>query len=154
MGPSPHVLPLADATPLRATPPPHRQALAFIFRRKRGALLGLSRERAFVVARKDDGEGGTAWSGPVFCKGGTLSLGLTAGGLRMPEWSACVVRQKQAGRSVAVMQVLRGRAAPCRLKAWLRLRAPRAAATPHARRVPPALPVARRLAGPARVLGD
>ncbi|PSC68298.1 hypothetical protein C2E20_8142 [Micractinium conductrix] len=57
------------------------QALAFIFRRKRGALLGLSRERAFVVARKDDGEGGTAWSGPVFCKGGTLSLGLTAGWL-------------------------------------------------------------------------
>lgn len=55
------------------------QALAFVFRRKTGALLSVMNERAFLVTRQGSEGGCMQWSAPVFCRGLFLSAGLTAG---------------------------------------------------------------------------
>lgn len=64
-------------------PASQKQGLAFVFRKKAGALLSLTRERAFLVAKHVHEDGSTCWSGPVFCRGTTASLGLSAGGLEL-----------------------------------------------------------------------
>ncbi|KAL4419030.1 hypothetical protein ABPG77_010017 [Micractinium sp. CCAP 211/92] len=62
----------------------HSDALAFIFRRKAGALLSYGHERCLVVAKLTGHDGREAgWSAPLFCSGRTLGLGLSAGWMEM-----------------------------------------------------------------------
>ncbi|KAL4430954.1 hypothetical protein ABPG75_006210 [Micractinium tetrahymenae] len=62
----------------------HAEGLAFIFRRKAGALLTFGHERCLLIARVAGENGGEAgWSAPLFCRGRTLGLGLSAGWMEM-----------------------------------------------------------------------
>ena len=57
------------------------QGLAFVKRRKVGALLGVTKERVVLVGKTHGPDGTPVWSGPVFVKANSVSLGFTAGEL-------------------------------------------------------------------------
>lgn len=61
----------------------HSQGLAFISRRKKGALLSVSSERVVLVWKKSMPDGSTVWSGPIFLKGKSWGAGFTVGFLNM-----------------------------------------------------------------------
>lgn len=65
------------ALPLLPSPP--LQGLGFIFRKKAGVLLSVAWEEAFLMARHVGEDGKEQWSGPIFCRGRNVSLGLTGG---------------------------------------------------------------------------
>lgn len=74
--PSPST-PAHSCLPAAHTP----QGLAFISRRKKGALLSVSSERVVLVWKKSMPDGSTVWSGPIFLKGKSWGAGFTVGEL-------------------------------------------------------------------------
>lgn len=78
-----------------------------MFRKKRGALLGIAHERSILLARRVGDDGSVAWSGPVFCRGRAASLGLTMGAQAWEQQFSAAVRNL-ASRACSAVCVLVG----------------------------------------------
>lgn len=75
---------IVDANHVRKAAMPHSafaraKALEFVFRKKYGFLLSYQYEAGFVTKKLVDEEGNITWSPPIFTKGRSVGVGVTAG---------------------------------------------------------------------------
>ncbi|KAL4444081.1 hypothetical protein ABPG75_011818 [Micractinium tetrahymenae] len=61
----------------------HAEGLAFVRRKKKGAIFGVTKERVALIKRTALPDGTVVWSAPVFLRAKSYSLGLTGGFFRM-----------------------------------------------------------------------
>ncbi|KAL4418989.1 hypothetical protein ABPG77_004462 [Micractinium sp. CCAP 211/92] len=61
----------------------HAEGLAFVRRKKKGAIFGMTKERVVLMRRSALPDGTVVWSGPVFLRAKSFSLGLTWGSFHM-----------------------------------------------------------------------
>ena len=72
---SPPALPCLHPPP----PLPAPQGLAFVWRKKRGAMVSLTKETVVLIGKLTAPDGGVAWSGPIFLSGRSWGAGCTLG---------------------------------------------------------------------------